>query len=276
MILVTGANGYLGQGIVKQLLDSGMDVTAVSRHSDHIDKRATIVTCDIFNVEEPYAYFGKPDILLHLAWEDGFSHYSDYHLRELPKHCSFIKKMAENTEIKTICVMGTMHEVGLWEGPVDENTPCNPVTPYGISKNELRKETKKICRKNGIGFQWLRGFYIVGNNPYGNSVFSKISKAALSGEKSFPFTDGQNQFDFLEYTVFCDYVVKAVSQDKVNGIINISSGVPRTIAQCVEQYIRENKYTIKLEYGAFPDRAYDSKMIWGDTTKISEIVKNTP
>ena len=40
MILVTGANGYLGQGIVKELLDSGNEVIAVDFKLDHVDKRA--------------------------------------------------------------------------------------------------------------------------------------------------------------------------------------------------------------------------------------------
>ena len=41
-VLVTGANGYLGQGIVRALLDAGVTVIATSRHIDHIDKRSII------------------------------------------------------------------------------------------------------------------------------------------------------------------------------------------------------------------------------------------
>ena len=32
---------------------------------------------------------------------------------------------------------------------------------------------------------------------------------------------------------------------------------------------------IKLQYGAFPDRPYDSKAIWGDDKKISNILSKT-
>ena len=31
---------------------------------------------------------------------------------------------------------------------------------------------------------------------------------------------------------------------------------------------------IKLDYGAFPDRPYDSPCIYGDTTKINHIIAN--
>ena len=99
-VMVTGANGYLGRGIVTELLDCGNDVIATDVKIDGIDKRATKIACDLFNVENPYHYFGEPDILLHLAWRDGFVHYSETHLLDLPKHYKFLKDMT-NTEIKT-------------------------------------------------------------------------------------------------------------------------------------------------------------------------------
>ena len=39
-ILVTGANGFLGRGVVKQLLDDGMEVIATDLSTDLVDKRA--------------------------------------------------------------------------------------------------------------------------------------------------------------------------------------------------------------------------------------------
>jgi dTDP-6-deoxy-L-talose 4-dehydrogenase (NAD+) len=39
-----------------------------------------------------------------------------------------------------------------------------------------------------------------------------------------------------------------------------------------EKFIKDNKLNIKLQYGAFPDRAYDSPGVWGDATKIQKIL----
>ena len=44
------------------------------------------------------------------------------------------------------------------------------------------------------------------------------------------------------------------------------------LADARQKNIKENKYDIKLQYGAFPDRPYDSKAIWGDDTKIRKIL----
>ena len=58
---------------------------------------------------------------------------------------------------------------------------------------------------------------------------------------------------------------------KINGIINICHGRPEKLAERVERFIKENKYKIKLDYGKFPDRPYDSKAVWGDDKKIKYI-----
>jgi dTDP-6-deoxy-L-talose 4-dehydrogenase (NAD+) len=130
------------------------------------------------------------------------------------------------------------------------------------------------CQNRGVIFQWLRGFYIVGNSIDGCSIFSKIVQAADQGKKEFPFTLGLNQFDFLDYSIFCQYVADAVEQEQINGIINICKGRPEKLADRVERFIKENKFDIELKYGAFPDRPYDSKAIWGDDRKIQEIEEN--
>ena len=272
-VLVTGANGYLGRGIVKALLDFGEKVTATDFSIDGIDERANRVEGDIFSLTAPYEYFGEPDVLLHLAWKDGFIHYSDAHIRELPKHYDFIRKFIDSN-VKSIAVMGSMHEIGFYEGCIKDETPCNPITPYGISKNALRELLFMLAKKQNKNILWLRGYYIVGNYLNGASIFSKIAAAEAEGKKEFPFTTGQNQYDFFDYDEFCNQVASAVVQSEINGIINICSGKPEKLADRVERYIRTNNFSIKLKYGAFPDRPYDSKAVWGDNSKITRILDN--
>lgn len=271
-ILVTGASGYLGTGIVKQLCDDGMDVVAACYPScDNVDARAKKIRCDIFEIDEPYGYFGKPDVVLHLAWRNGFVHNDPSHIEDLPKHYKFLKDCID-AGCKKVAVMGTMHEVGFFEGSIKEETPVHPESLYGISKDALRNMVKLMCAQKGAIFQWLRGYYIVGNSKHGSSIFSKITAAEDEGKNLFPFTMGVNQWDFIDYDEFCLQVAAAVEQDDVTGIINICSGRPERLADRVERFIKENNYKIKLDYGKFPDRPYDSKAVWGDDTKIRKIL----
>ena len=99
-----------------------------------------------------------------------------------------------------------------------------------------------------------------------------MDHAASEGKEYFPFTLGENQYDFLDYNDFCYQVAKVTEQDEINGIINCCSGKPVTLANRVERFIKENGYNIKLQYGAYPDRPYDSKAVWGDDQKIRKIM----
>lgn len=273
-ILVTGASGYLGRGIVNELLNRKHEIIASDLSSDFIDERATYIAGNIFDIKDPYSYFQQPEAVLHLAWRNGFVHDADNHLQDLPLHDSFIKKMMD-AGIEKVCVMGSMHEIGFYEGSINENTPCNPMNQYGIAKNALRQSLELYANVKKVKFIWLRGFYIVGNSINGSSIFSKIALAIKEGNLEFPFTSGQNQYDYLDYSEFCRQVGAAISQDRILGVINICSGKPEKLCDRVEQFIRDNDYNIKLVYGAYPDRPYDSKAVWGNDKKIRRILEES-
>lgn len=269
-IMVTGADGYIGRGVVSQLLDAGHKVMAMGLCScglshDNLEEHVGDVFSYDFQSNE------NPDVLLHLAWRNGFSHNDISHLNDLSKHYLIIKAALE-AGVKRIAVMGSMHEVGYHEGAVDENTPCNPTTPYGVAKNALRQLTGELCRQHGAQMQWLRGFYLVSNDGRGCSIFSKIVAAEREGKDEFPFTSGRCKYDFLPYEEFCRQVVAVVEQDEVNGIINICSGEPISLGDYIEHFIYDNGFSIKLGYGKYPDRPYDSPAIWGDASKIRKIL----
>ncbi len=271
-ILITGANGYIGSGVIEQLL-TRKKIEIIATDYKYVEEKEKVkyVYTDIFDVDDPYVFFEKPDVVLHLAWRNGFVHDSLSHIEDFSKHVIFLKKMME-AGVSRICVMGSMHEIGFYEGSIDENTPCHPQSFYGISKNALYNAVKLLADKNACILQWIRGFYIVGNTTNGCSIFSKITQAAMEGKKEFPFTHGLNQYDFIAYDEFCEQVCAVVEQNDINGIINCCSGRPMRIGERVENFIKENGYDIKLQYGMFPERSYDSKAIWGNNEKIKQIM----
>lgn len=273
-ILVTGAGGYIGRHVVKAVLDSGLEVVASDLRVDGIDDRATKIQANIFGPNDSlFEELGSPDVCLHMAWRDGFKHNSDNHMGDLSSHYRFIKTMLD-AGLKQIAVMGTMHEVGYWEGAIDESTPCHPASMYGIAKNALREATLMLAKEKDATVQWIRAYYIVGDDAHGSSIFSKLLQAANEGKPTFPFTTGKNKYDFIDVDELARQISAVVSQDQVNGIINCCTGEPLTLAERVERYIKENGLNIKLEYGAFPDRPYDSPGVWGDATKIRQILGN--
>ena len=271
-ILVTGAGGYIGRHVVKALLDAGQEVIASDLRLDDVDDRAQKIVTNIFEPDDGlFTKLGSPDVCLHMAWRDGFKHNSDNHMGDLSNHYRFIKTMLEGG-LKQVAVMGTMHEVGYWEGAIDENTPCHPASMYGIAKNALREATLMLAKEHNAVAQWIRAYYIVGDDARGNSIFSKLLQAAQEGKTTFPFTTGKNKYDFINVDELARQIAAVVSQSEVDGIINCCTGQPITLAERVERYIKDNNLNITLDFGAFPDRPYDAPGVWGDATKIKQIM----
>lgn len=272
-ILVTGANGFMGHGIIKELSKKGNDIIA-SDFTDFLYDYPHVVSKagNLFEIDTPYEYYGEPDVVLHLAWRDGFKHASENHINDLPKHYEFLKKMVSGG-VKKLVVLGSMHEVGFHEGSINENTPCNPLSLYGIAKNSLRQMCQLMVKGTDTKLQWIRGFYIVDNSEKGCSIFSKLIQAANDGKNTFPFTSGINQYDFLDFDDFCKQVSIITMNNDLFGVINACSGKPESLSSRVERFIKDNNLDIKLEYGAFPDRPYDSLVIWGDNSNIKNIME---
>ena len=275
-VLITGANGYIGSHVITSLLNKGIEVIAVDIHSENIDSRAQYIDFNIFNYNEDenvYVYLGSPDICLHLAWRDGFIHNSQAHLLDLSEHYRFLTNIV-NYGLKHLAIMGTMHEVGYHEGIIDENTPCDPLSQYGVAKNALRQSMLLYTKDKQCLLQWIRGFYIYGDDLKNHSIFTKLIEANQRGDKTFPFTSGKNKYDFMHVDELIEQIIAVILQDKVTGIINCCTGKPISLAEEVESFIQHNNLKIKLNYGAFPDRPYDSPCIYGDNAKINMILQN--
>ena len=271
-ILVTGAGGYIGTHVVKALLDMGHRVIAVGHHREQVDARAQWSDIPIFSGDpDIYKSLGKPDVCIHMAWHNGFVHNSASHMLELSRHIEFLQNMMQ-AGLPSLSVMGTMHEVGYWEGAIDENTPCAPLSQYGVAKNALRQSLLLSAKDSGCKVHWLRAYYITGDDLRGSSIFSKLTQAEINGQKEFPFTSGKNLYDFIDIDELAHMIAVASLQQDVTGIINVCSGEPVALGEFVERFIREHGYKIKLKYGAFPDRPYDSPGVWGDPKKIRQIL----
>jgi nucleoside-diphosphate-sugar epimerase len=270
-ILVTGAGGYIGRHVCAALLRSGVEVLAVDPKGHPPTAGLRSIDADFGDISSAWWENGpRPAACIHLAWSDGFDHNAQSHINNIPKHAGFTSQVLA-LGIGQFVGMGSMHEIGYFEGQLQEDTPARPRSKYGIAKNALRDFTRLETAKHGTTFQWLRGFYILGDDQQSQSLFSKILTWEQQGMETFPFNSGKNQYDFISIERLSRQIALAALQTEVTGIIDCCTGRPTALKDQVASFISEHGLKIRPKYGAFPDRDYDSPAIWGNPEKINRI-----
>lgn len=275
-ILVTGANGYIGHHVAEELSQNkDIQVIAIDFNKNNIPENVKYLNIDILNEatsKDLYQDLDCPDKVVHLAWQDGFNHYAQSHVNNLINHFYFLKNMIDSG-VKSLTVMGTAHEIGYHEGRITAETPCNPLSYYGIAKNTLRQLLFAYAKDKDVKIKWLRAYYITGDDKHNHSVFTKLLEADEKGQVEFPFVKGTNQFDFIDINDLAKMIAKASTQDEITGIINVCSGEPVSLKDKAEEFIKEHHLKIKLKCGVFPSRKYDSPVVYGDATLINKIME---
>lgn len=275
-VVITGAAGYVGRRVVSAVADLGYRPVAVvrpGRDGFEIDARAQIIEADVLAHGFDVSSIVEADTAaaIHLAWQDGFVHNAPSHMTMLSAHFSFLTGLAA-AGVPRIAALGTMHEVGYWEGAITADTPTSPRTLYGVAKDALRRASM-LALADRVELAWLRCFYIYGDDRRNNSIFTRLLETVDAGKPTMPFTSGENLYDFIHVDELALQIALASVTPGVVGVINCSSGKPVSLATQVERFISEHKLPISLDYGAFPDRPYDSPAVWGDASFIHALLE---
>jgi nucleoside-diphosphate-sugar epimerase len=271
-VLVTGAAGYIGLHVVEALVEMGAEVVALHRDQRPLYLPVEQIREDFTKLDA--AALGKgaaPDVIVHLAWRNGFQHNATSHVDDLPQHARFVREaMAAGT--RQFVGLGSMHEIGYWEGAINEATPSAPRSMYGIAKTALREIVRlELANVAGI-YQWLRPYYILGDDKRNQSLFTKILAWEAEGKPSFPVNSGTNLYDFIDVRMLAKQIAAVSLQSEVTGIIECCSGEPVALRDRIEAFIEQHDLAIRPDYGAFPDRPYDSPGVWGDRSKIDRVM----
>lgn len=277
-VLVTGATGFIGRYVVKELLKYHHYIIATSRNAEKAKShdwfsQVQYIPCDL-NVAQNsfFDFFHQPELLIHLAWE-GLPNYNElFHLeRNLPCSYSFIKNMVQNG-LRNLVVTGTCLEYGLQDGSLYESMETKPVTCYGLAKNTLRKFIEVLAQKYSFDWKWIRLFYLYGEGQSKNSILEQLKSEIAKGETVFPMSGGEQQRDYLPVERAAEYIVKISAQTKQQGIFNCCSGNPISIRSFVEEYLRKTGQSIKLDFGRYPYPDYEPMAFWGDKQKLNSIL----
>lgn len=279
-ILVTGATGFIGNHLIKELLkDKNNEIIATSRNVKKASKcewfsKVQFISYDLDSAGEfnLFEYFDKPDKVIHLAW-DGLPNYNDLiHIeKNLFNNYQFIKNLIVNG-LKDITITGTCFEYGLVNGCLCENLMTNPSNSYAIAKDTLRKFIEELCKQFEFNYRWIRLFYMYGEGQSEKSLISLLDKAIQNKEQEFNMSGGEQLRDYLHVSeVVKNIILCSLQNTYVNQAINCCSGEAISVRKFVEKYLDKKEYKMKLNLGYYPYMKYESMAFWGDSIKLNNI-----
>lgn len=271
-VAVTGANGFIGRHVLAELERRSVESIALVRPSSAKPIRYSSYSVVPFDLHIPtrntFELMGRPDVLIHLAWS-GLPNYKSLHHfeQELQAQYRSLKNLIESG-LQTLVVAGTCFEYGLQSGSLSEGFAARPNNPYGFAKNALRCQLEYLKAAYPFQLTWARLFYLYGEGQPESSLLPQLRRVAERGDQIFNMSGGEQLRDYLPVAEASKHLVTLALAEKDIGIVNVCSGIPTSVRKLVEGWIKENGWSIRLNFGHYPYSDYEPMAFWGDPEKL--------
>ena len=275
-IAVTGASGFIGRHVLACLVARSVETIAITRNRSRLSdwqSQVQVIELDIGSFgADIYERLGRPDALIHLAWE-GLPNYKSLHHfeAELPKQYGFLKAAVEGG-LPVLVAAGTCFEYGMQTGALSEAMPTFPTNPYGYAKDALRRQLEFLRSTHPFEFTWGRLFYLFGDGQSTNALYSQLKTAVSRGDRVFNMSGGEQLRDYLPVTDVAIAIAELAVRRCNAGVLNICAGKSVSVRQLVESWLRENDWEIQLNLGYHPYPDYEPMAFWGTRVLLDAIL----
>ena len=277
-VLVTGAPGFIGSHVVRVLLDAERDVAIVVRPGNPMPRlrdvadRLTVMSCDLANPTtlRPALAEWRPDACIHLAWyaEPGKYLTAPENVPALMASLTLLDELIR-AGCGQVVMTGTCAEYDTDVGYLREGGPTRPLTLYAASKLSLSLMAEQIAAAAGVNLAWARLFYLYGPDEDERRLVPALIRALLRGE-AFPVTPGEQVRDYLHVADMAS-ALWGLAERRVNGVVNVCSGVPVTMRQVMETIGEITSEGDLIRFGALPYREWDPPFICGDNRRLRAV-----
>jgi nucleoside-diphosphate-sugar epimerase len=274
-VLVTGATGFVGSHVVRQLVASGEDVAIIarvgsSRHRlEGVGGRVQVFEADLADGAAIARLLEqcRPGACIHAAWyaEPGKYLVSVQNLDSLRSSLDLLENLAR-VGCKHFVGVGTCFEYEMQTRPLTEDSRARPFTLYAAAKLAFYLVAAQRAAQLDMGFAWARLFYLYG--PFEDErrlVPAEIK--ALSADREFPGSSGEQVRDYLHVEDVASGLC-ALSRHRLSGVFNVSSSAAVTIADLMRTLGELLGRPELIRLGALPNRDWDPAYVCGDNHRL--------
>jgi len=293
LVLVTGADGFIGSHLVEMLVVNGYKVKALSQYNSfnnwgwlediNCKDKIEVIAGDI---RDPYFcnHITKDiDIIFHLAALIAipFSYiapdsYVDTNIKGTLNICQAAK---ENGNIRVIHtstseVYGTAQYV-----PMDENHPLQPQSPYSATKIAADALAKSFNNAFDLPLTIARPFNTYGPRQSARAVIPTIITQIANGAKEIQLGDLTPTRDFSYVEDTCRGFIALAEEDSTIGeTINIGSNYEISIADTlniIKDLMQSDVKFIADEQRIRPEKS-EVFRLWCDNKKLEKLTGFKP
>lgn len=278
-VLVTGATGFVGRWLVRDLKAAGHEAIEAPPSSALDISDADAVAALIAGVQ--------PDAIAHLA---GMAYAGD--ARKEPAKVlrvnvggtvAVLEAAARQRTRPALLVSGSSEVYGAprpEELPMDEGTPLRARLPYGLSKLAQEAVAVELALQHGMPVVVTRSFNHIGPGQRTDFVVpalaSRIATARRTGARAIPIGNVDVRRDFLDvrdvvraYRLLLEW--RRSDAEGPPTVVNVASGSAVSIRWIAESLMRHAGYTVDLAVDPSLVRPDDAPEIRGDSGRLSAL-----
>ena len=251
--VITGATGFLGYALVRELIQNGIYVYALCRRgSSRISRLQAlggikVIEAD-FNSASHIEEAEGSDVFYHLAWEGGRNDFdAQYRNVALSVNCL---KLASNLGCRRFICTGSQAEYGHVAGAITEETPLNPTTAYGACKAAAYYLTADLAKRLDIEHTWARVFSVYGPNDNQNTLIMMLIRDLTSKGEARLDTDGKQIWNYLHESDAARALRLLGNVNSSNTVYNVASRDSKPLKEFVEILRGEISETAAIHYGS--------------------------
>lgn len=283
-LLVTGAAGFIGRTLVKQLAESGYCLDALdsfrfsNRNQIYRHKNIRWVEGDTRDWNLISELVEGKQAIIHLAAPPSFLMHEENDLEA----CEFtlmgfktIMEAAKKHGIKKVVWASTSAVYERNQVPYHEEMLLNPPDSKAGCKLFCEQEARRYSERYGITCIGLRPFsvYGIGEHTKGGyaNIVSLFTWAIMHGAEPVIWGDGSQTRDFIFVEDAATFFKKALESTIPTQELNVGSGTEYSFNEVVQTIAKLLNKKIKPHYVPIPIKIYAHRL-WADMRKTEALL----
>ena len=253
--VVTGAAGFIGSHLAEALRAAGHEVDALDCFTDYYDparKEENAAGCDVSRLDlaEDELDLRDADGVFHLAGQPGVRSFGPVFADYVRRNVLATQRVLEAAAGARVVLASSSSIYGEAETyPTPEDTPPQPLSPYGITKLATEHLARAYATSFGRDTVVLRYFTVYGPRQRPDMALERIVEALAAGTPFELYGDGSQSRSFTYVSDAVAATIAAMERAPAGAIYNVGGGEEASIREAITTLERISGRTLDLRQG---------------------------